>query len=166
MLLKKSIVTLLPILVLLSISCSESKKRLRFATGADGGSYKHVGALLANEIGNNSKYQIDCYSGENFGSNNNLAGLLNGKYDIALVQNDAKISRKDSTIPEIRTILPIYPEILFVIYNKELDVKHGGTLYELLKNRRICFGPLNSGTEDFILKFFKANGISTSLQLV
>ncbi|HQL71211.1 MAG TPA: TAXI family TRAP transporter solute-binding subunit [Bacteroidales bacterium] len=94
------------------------------------------------------------------GSFVNCKKLYSGEVDFAIAQNDTRISgfiSADGSVVDskIRTVLPLYPEILFIVYADSIAANDIG---ELVTGRRIGVGPHNSGTH----RFFKPISITVA----
>ena len=134
----------LPLFIIaLPLGCSEDKT-YRIAT-AGSGPYRDVGTILKTflEKENSLKFEVlekypdndkDEQDKEKNKNNNkrekkklssyvNCTLLVDKKVEFALAQNDTNISeflKSNGRINEssIRTVLPLYPEVLFIIYRK------------------------------------------------
>ena len=156
---------ILSILIFLILSCDNDNQELRFSTGSEGGTYIYVGEKIKKLIEEKTNLTLHIEDGENCNSNNNLEKLLKNESDLVLAQNDVPIKeifRKHSeynTSISIKTVLPLYDEICFVIYK---DIFNPQSFSDLLKGKRVCISKENSGTEKFAYELFKAFGVDTS----
>lgn len=140
-------------------SCTE-RANYKMATSSKSASYLEVGQELAFILEQDLGTSIQVLSNESLGSNLNVKLLAQQEVDFALAQGDTRLEhgeeyRKGSN--KIRTILPLYPEILFIIYPDSIKAS---SLEELVKGRRVGLGPAKGGTASFMQKLFDHYGIS------
>jgi len=136
-------------LILLSISCKKDKE-YNMATLDVGTTYYNNGMAIS-EVLLQKDIHIEILTGKDFGSFENCRMLWNDEIDFAIAQNDTKVIdflEGDMSIADskIRTVIPLYPEILFILYSDSIQPT---SLYDLVKGRRIGVGPENSGTSKF-----------------
>jgi len=147
------------------LSGCNSKKEYQFATTSKGTSYNEVGGLITELINKSDNIHFNMLSGKELGSFVNCKKLYHNEVDFAIAQNDTRVTgfldKNESVVDsKIRTVLPLYPEILFIVYPDSIvanDIK------ELVTGRRIGVGPFNSGTHRFFEAYLKHCGVDTSL---
>lgn len=147
---KKIIVyIILGVLVLLSTACKKDTE-YNMATLDIGTTYYRNGMAIS-EVLLQKDIKIEILTGKDFGSFENCRMLWNDEIDFAIAQNDTKVIdflEEDMSIAEskIRTVIPLYPEILFILYSDSIKPT---SLHNLVKGRKIGVGPENSGTSKF-----------------
>lgn len=140
-------------LLLLFLTTCQSNRKLELATGSKESTHFKVGFQLSNLIKNhNQEYNFHLLT-QGEGSQANLQKLLEGKSDFALIQNDIT-SKKD--LSKVRTVIPLYPQILFIIYQPDIEAN---SLQELVKGRKIAVGPKTGGTAIFVEHLLQNYGI-------
>jgi TRAP transporter TAXI family solute receptor len=139
-------------LFLLLVCCFSCKKDNEYTMATlDVGTTYYRNGMAISEILKQKDIKIEILTGKDFGSYTNCRMLWNDEIDFAIAQNDTKVidfleegmSIADS---KIRTVTPLYPEILYVLY---ADTIHPTSLRDLVTGRRIGVGPENSGTSKF-----------------
>ncbi len=145
--------------------CWYSKKEYKLATSGKGSTYLIVGndfsELLREEYG----WDIQVLKGDEYNSIYNCKKLISGEIDFALAQNDISIddiNENDSVFSDlgIRTVMPVYPELLYIIYPD--TIPEPKALEDLLRGRRIGMGHHNSGSVHVLLALFKNFGVDTT----
>ena len=149
-------------LLLFSSGCGK-KKEYKFATTSKGTSYYEVGNLITELINKSDNIHFNMLSGKELGSFVNCKKIYRNEVDFAIAQNDTKVTgfmeQNGSVVDsKIRTVIPLYPEILFVIYP---DSVIANDIKELVTGRRIGVGPYNSGTHRFFEAYLKHCGVDT-----
>jgi TRAP transporter TAXI family solute receptor len=137
---------------LIFLSCNSSHHEYYFATGSSGTSYHVVGQkiidilLQANgmvlkrlpEPVKTVKREFSLHA------INNCKLLLENEADFAISRNDISLESVDNiNHSRIRSVMPLYPEIFFLIYKNHLNPK---SLRDLIVRRKITMGPKGSGT--------------------
>ncbi len=150
-------------LILLSFlySCNQHKTYL-IATAEKGTTYHEVGKSLEDIFEYNAGINLEVLSAPGLGPFKNCQLLWQGQVDFGVASNDTKVTdflKPGMSINEsrIRTILPLYPEILFIIYPDSIQPS---SLQDLVKGKRIGVGPEKSGTSIFFKIFLDHNGIN------
>ncbi|MCP4521401.1 MAG: TAXI family TRAP transporter solute-binding subunit [Cytophagales bacterium] len=141
-------------------SCQEEKQHFKVATSSKGGSYYTIGTQISALF--NQKHPntfLEVVSNDTLSSSVNCQLLLDKKVDFALCQNDVSFSHEGVQKVHINSILPLYPEICFIIFPDSLNPQ---SLRELIVGKRIGLGPKNSGTANFMTHLFKHFGILPS----
>jgi TRAP transporter TAXI family solute receptor len=143
--------------------CSKNKE-YKFATTSKGTSYNEVGRLITDLINKNEPFHFTMLEGSELGSFVNCKKLYQNEVDFAIAQNDTRVAgflENDGSVVDskIRTVMPLYPEILFVIYS---DSIHAKDIKELVTGRRIGVGPFNSGTHRFFEAYLKHCGVDSN----
>ncbi len=153
---------------LLLISCSNIPNDYKIAALEKGTSY-YSSAFAISEIIKPIDIEMSVISGSELGSYENCKMLWKGKADFAIAQNDTRATDflKESmsiTDSRIRTIMPLFPEILYIIHADTINPKD---LKDLIVGRKIGLGPANSGTSIFFKKLLNHFGIdSTQYQTI
>ncbi len=130
------------------------------ATSTESASYLRVGEELAKLFELETDVKIDVLSSEHMGSDRNIHMLSNLEVDFAFAQGDTKI--KGSDIEDfkgnhhIKTVLPLYPEVLFIIYPDSIEAEN---LSDLVRGRKVGFGPKDGGTASFMHRLLEHYGI-------
>ncbi len=147
------------LLLFLCASCKNDKTHHKIAITQKGTSiYK---------AGNAVKQQVELYSPYRFelvdtttGSYENLSLLASGACDFTIIQNSLDYSRcgysSEILDKNIRTIMPLYMQIVFIIHPDSLKYDK---LYDLVKGRRVGMGPETSGTAWLVKKIFHEFGL-------
>lgn len=151
------------LIILVFISCN-NKKEYKFATTSKGTSYNEVGGLITELINKNDNIHFTMLEGSELGSFINCRKIYRNEVDFAIAQNDTKVTGflddQGSVVDsKIRTVIPLYPEILFVVY---ADTIVANDIKELVTGRRIGVGPFNSGTHRFFEAYIKHCGIDST----
>ncbi len=110
--------------------------------------------------------EFELLTGEHLGSFVNCKMLWKGEVDFAIASNDTRLTEffeeeEEASIADskIRTVLPLYPEILFVVYDGSLYPK---SFEDLVVGKRIGVGPENSGTSKMFKFVLEKFGIDSS----
>jgi TRAP transporter TAXI family solute receptor len=82
------------------------------------------------------------------GSEENRDRLEDGAVDLALIQNDAKAG------PEIRTLAPLYVEVLHFMARRDSPIRH----LQHIRGRRVAVGKEGSGSERLFAALVKHHG--------
>ncbi|MBI5540605.1 MAG: TAXI family TRAP transporter solute-binding subunit [Bacteroidia bacterium] len=152
------------LLIILVFTSCNNKKEYKFATTSKGTSYNEVGGLITELINKNDNINFTMLEGSELGSFVNCKKIYRNEVDFAIAQNDTKVSGfldgEGSVVDsKIRTVIPLYPEILFVVY---ADTIVANDIKELVTGRRIGVGPFNSGTHRFFEAYLKHCGVDSS----
>lgn len=142
------------LLLLCTLGC-QRKRVVRLATGGKTSIHRTIGGHLKQLFHQQLKAYTDI-SLQTQGSSDNLRQLLQGKADFALVQNDALPTTKSKKENLLRTVLPLYTQVLFVLYKPSIQAK---SLAELVKGRRISVGPKLGGTAQLVKRILASYGI-------
>ncbi|MBC8067157.1 MAG: TAXI family TRAP transporter solute-binding subunit [Deltaproteobacteria bacterium] len=134
-------------LVLALLSCSDTRPgRVRIATGQKGGTFLPLGETLAGSFSNDVP-GTEFEAIESPGSVASIEMLASGQADLALVSNHV------AGASALQLIAPLYEETLQVV----VRTGSGITSALDLAGKRVCVGPLGSGTEsiaDAVLQHF------------
>lgn len=157
---------------LLLISCKSRKTEYYFATGSPKTSYFEVGASISEIVRRDTGIQLTILPepqttrGDyiSLSSTTNCNLLREGKADFAIAQNDVTLgdAQHYDGLPrdsEIRSVIPLYPEIFFVIYEKSLNPQ---SLRDLIVGKKVALGPPNSGTARLAKILFQEFGIDST----
>lgn len=101
-------------------------------------------------------------SGPDYNALTNLQRLVAGEVDLAIGQNEMpdEENLSDTAVRAVRTIMPLYPELLFIIYKDSL---HPTSLRDLFVGRRVALGPRTGGAARMLHRYLDAQGIDSSL---
>lgn len=146
----------------LIVGCKEEQS-YTIATLEEGATYYNNGIAIS-EILKRVDVNFEVLSDKGLGSYVNCRKLWNDEVDFAIAQNDTRaidFLEDDMSIAEskIRTVMPLYPEILFVIHSDSIEP---ASLRDLVNGRRIGVGPPNSGTSIFFRNLLTHFGIDSS----
>ena len=152
----------IPYLLLVAILLIGCKKEgnYKMATSSRSASYHLVGQELAELFELETEMTFETINAQTLGSDTNIHLLAAQKVDFALAQGDTKI--KGSSIADfknnhhIKTVLPLYPEVLFIIYPDSIQ---SDNLADLVIGRKVGLGPQGGGTASFMKKLFAHFGI-------
>jgi TRAP transporter TAXI family solute receptor len=145
------------LLLLLLTGCGDSvKKDFVVATGPQGTTNYELGNVIVETFNDGLRYRVRPDTAVS-GSLARAKALQDGKVDFAMVQNDIVLTEENSR--DLRTVLPLYPQVLFIIYKPGIEAK---MLPELLKGRRVGVGPRNSGVQAFIKRLCREFQVDTS----
>lgn len=147
----ESIICLFLVLFFLT-NCKQDKTHYTIATSSQGGSYYGIGTQLSTLFSQCfSDKKLEVISNDTLSSDVNCQLLLSKKVDFALCQNDVSYQQKGLQTIHINSILPLYPEICFIIYPDSIEPT---SLKDLVNGKRIGIGPKNSGTARFMKYLF------------
>lgn len=116
-----------------------------------------------------NKYNLDkktsCIAVSTGGSEDNLNGIINGKYDAGVIKADMEYNAyngigifANKPYRDLRNIIGLHSEYLTLIVKNNINIKS----FEDFKNRRIYIGNKGSGSRILVDKLFKDNGWSFS----
>jgi TRAP transporter TAXI family solute receptor len=145
--------------------CSYSKKNYTLATSGEGSTYLKVGRDLSELLNQEYGWNLRVLKGEEYNSMYNCRKLMSGEVDFALAQNDISIDdikETDSAFSDlgIRTVMPLYPELIFIIYPDTLPEPE--SLEALLKGKRVGMGQHDTGSSHVLFALFDNFGIDTT----
>jgi len=129
--------------------CQKSKK-LKLAISIEGAASEKVGQELARYLNSNG-WEIEVIKGKDVYGSKGISSILDGKVDIAFMQNDQAHTRESN---DIRTIFPLYPNINYIFYRNHLTPSDLG---ELVTNNSVL---LSDDDETFYKKLFEYYGIN------
>lgn len=145
-------------------SCAK-RKDYKVVSGDPGDAY-FVAFDYVRKIWNRStKYNFEELQVSAGNSNDNIDLLASGEVDLCIAQNDAILQLKSrgadmNRYDNVRTLIPLYPEILFIVHKKEIQAS---SLRELLTGRVVAMGPRTSGTAFFAKRVFEEFGLDTTV---
>lgn len=153
------------LLLFVLVSCRSEDSKYVMATSSKSATYYRIGKIIKDVFDKETDFEIELLYGDDLSTKNNCKMMLEGKVDLALIQNDTPI---DELIPKdqkakdskLRSILPIYPEIIYIIYPDSLNPK---SLIELISGKRIGIGPSHSGTARFMKQLFASSGLTVDV---
>lgn len=147
------------ILFLPVIFCCEPSKKLRLATSIEGSVTLKVGQDLADYLNSNG-WEIEVIKGQEVYGSKNIKSIINHEIDLAFIQND-QAHTIDSK--EVRTVLPFYPNISYILYRNHLNPIN---LEDLITNNSVL---ISNDDETFYKSLFSYYGIdldSVSINLI
>ena len=146
--------------------------RYRFATGPPATSYYKAGRSIAEIFYKEQGVRLEVLSEFAYlerdtltlDSMTNCKLLSEGRIEFAIAQNDVSVENSSAAKGEladsgIRSVLPLYSEIFFIIYRDHLQPK---SLRDLIVGRKVGMGPKDSGTARLARILFKEFGIEPS----
>ncbi len=144
-----------------------------FAAGSPATSYYKVASNIADIISWQNKMEMKILSQPVvlkkdtlvLGSINNCNLLIEKKADFAISQNDILLTKlinenHNFNYSAIRSVLPLYSEIFFLLYKKQLKPE---SLQDLIRGREVAMGPRDSGTTLLAQTLFGEFGIDTTM---
>lgn len=141
-------------LIILALSvfhCGRHVRDYRLVTGSQ--AYAVVGQEIANLINRTLReIHLTVDKGQDTGTSANIKLLADRQADFGLAQNDT------APHPDLRAVLPLFPEVLHIIYADSLQP---ASLPDLIRGRRIGMGPAESGTARFLQVLWKSFGLSS-----
>jgi len=155
---------LIGIFILITLfSCEQSKVKLSIATSSKGATYYQVAKVMSSTL-EDEKYFLEVLYGKEYSTIKNCQLVVSKEVDLAIVQNDTPIDiifENDSIHDHnsIRAIMPLYPEVIFIIHPDSIQTDN---LKDLIKGRKIGIGPSNSGTARFMKTLFLSYGLDTT----
>jgi TRAP-type uncharacterized transport system substrate-binding protein len=102
-----------------------------------------------------NQWEISVLSGKEYNVARNIELVAQREVDFAITTSDMPPNQ-----PDVRTVMPLYPEILLVLYNKELG--NPMTLQDLLRGRRVGVGPKELPLSRIMLQIIKDFGVSAN----
>ncbi len=158
--------------IVLIFGCGNKQKEYRLVASSSGTSYYNVGINIADIMSRANGKDIKVLSdsidvkGKKLRLNaiNNCYILSEGQADFALSQNDVSFIphinlQRTFQYSNIRSVIPLYSEIFFIIYKEYLNPK---SLRDLVVGRKVAVGPHGSGTERLTQNVFEEFGINPS----
>jgi len=136
-------------LFFLLFSCQESKK-LKIAHSVEGTSTEKVGQELANYL-NSIGWEIELVQDSELLGAKSLSALINKEIDLTFIQNDVAHTRESN---DIKTILPLYPNISYIFYRDHLKPSN---LSDLLINNSVL---ISKDDEKFYKSLFRYYGVN------
>ena len=139
------------------MDCGKKWKIYRLAAGPPGTSYQNVGKIIADVVSSQRNLNIKAiFDPVNIDGKTlpldaltNCYLLFKGGVEFAISQNDVAIlpllEEDNSELSNLRSVIPLYPEILFIIYKPHLEPE-AKSLRELVQGKKVAMGPENSGT--------------------
>jgi len=160
---RTNLLAIISLLIVFSFSsCQQSKKKFYLAAANRGTSNFQAGELISNDLKHNLGIQllmVDSCSG----SIDNLSKVMDGEADFAIIQNSLNYKSLKYTENEInhelRTVIPLYSQNLFVIYPDSLEFDN---IFELFEGKRVGMGPSEGGTAWLVKKVLRYFDIDTN----
>ena len=151
------------ILILTTLSftgCDSGNEKYTIAVTEPGSTYYDVGATLSAVLSKESDIEVQTLHDDTLSTIVNCNLLQSRKADLAIAQNDTPLDLilKNSSPGDakIKSLFPIYSEILFIIKPDTLECS---SLQDLITGRKIGMGPKESGTAKFLHELFHKFGI-------
>ncbi len=140
-------------LTLILLSSCDGQKDLSLATNRTETALAKIGEHLAEVLSANDKLAVSALAGPEYSGANNKALVEQGKVDLA-ISTSVLVVEKNS---DIRTVLPLYPEIIVVMFDPSLG--DPASLSQLLRNRRVGVGPANNLHSEFVIQMLADFGV-------
>ncbi|HEX9973313.1 MAG TPA: TAXI family TRAP transporter solute-binding subunit [bacterium] len=153
-------------------SCFDKRIEYRIAAGSTGTSFHDVGKNIAEILLKQTHYNVRVLSkpvlidGDSLklSAINNCRILSEGLAEFAISQNDlhvnpASFAEGAQQFSDLRSVIPLYSQIFFIIYK---DYLNPTSLKDLIIGREIAMGPQQSGTAHLAKILLKEFGIDTS----
>lgn len=152
------------ILIILGFqSCKNEKNSYSIAASNSSTSNYSAARVLKTELENNSRLKLNIKEGL-YTSRDNILSVYHQKSDFGIIQNTidyGNLGIEETELNKhIRTIIPLYNQVLFIIYPKG---EHHDNLYDLLKGKRVGFGKKTGGDAWLVKEIFKYMGIPDSI---
>lgn len=151
------------------IGCEKHPDIYYIAAGSEKTSYFKVGKDIANVVRQQSDLNVGVYPDNLFqkhqflplSSISNCSLLSTGDAHFAISQNDVHLEDVEGEydFSSLRSVLPLYSEIFFLIYHEKFNPK---SLRDLVVGRKVAMGPQKSGTTKLAKTLFKEFGIDES----
>jgi TRAP transporter TAXI family solute receptor len=152
------LITTISVLVLYT-ACYEETPHYKIAISDASTSMHHVGMPLIKLLEKELNVEFDVVD-TSTGSVEHIRLLSEGKVDFAIALTTAGNEElKNTDYDNIRTVSPLYNQILFIIYNDSLKPKK---LKDLVSGKKIGLGVKKGGTAQFTQKILKEFGIDTT----
>jgi TRAP-type uncharacterized transport system substrate-binding protein len=132
----------------LGASCHKDDKPLKILGNYEEPQHQ-IAVTIANILNQNLSDSVSVLSGD--GSLANLDSLEAGKADLGIVDNYSRFSDR------VNSIMPLYPQVLHILYRAEL---HPKSFHDLVLNGKIFAGMEGSGTFRFVELLLHDLGIS------
>ncbi len=138
------------LLVLFSFFGCQQSKKLKLAISIEGAATEKVGLELARYL-NSIGWEIEVVKGKQVYGSKSIDAILEGEIDLSFMQNDQAHIREAN---DIRTILPLYPNISYIFYRNYLNPVD---LNDLLINNSVL---VSEDDEIFYKKLFNYYGVN------
>jgi len=138
------------IIVVLGLTCCTESKKLKLAIPMKGTAAYKVGLELSEYL-NSLGWEIQLVEGTEYFGSKALTAIVDKDIDIAFIQNDQAHTRESN---DIRTILPLYPNINYIFYRSHLKPDN---LHDLLINNSVL---LSYDDEVFYKSLFDYYGVN------
>lgn len=136
-------------LLFLLFGCQESKK-LKLALTIEGSVSEKLGTDLAKYL-NSVGWEIELVKGKQALGSKSIQAIIDEEIDIAFIQNDQAHTRESN---DIRTIIPLYPNISYIFYRDKLNPTD---LNDLLTNNSVL---VSEDDEQFYKQLFSYYGVN------
>jgi len=151
------------------IGCDKNPDVFYIAAGSEKTSYYDVARNIAAVVKQQSNLNVAVYPDSLFQQQKNLSSsaisncriLSMGDAHFAISQNYVQLEDVDGDydFSLLRSVLPLYSEIFFLIYHKKLKPE---SLRDLIIGRKVAMGPEESGTTKLAKILFHEFGIDES----
>ena len=146
-------------LVILFNSCNSGKTKLKIAASNSATSNYSTAQVLQKELSENTNIQLEILENQT-STKSNIHAVIEGKADLGIIQNTIyfdEVQIDDAILNQnIRTILPLFNQVLFIIYDEKY---HHDNLKELIKGKRVGLGLEEGGDAWIVKKIFHYLGI-------
>lgn len=127
-----------------------------FATHQENTRHPQTGADIAEALEKQNGWKVRVLSGPRYNFIHNVSLVEAGEVDFAMSASDVLVESVS-----VRTVLPIYPEVLIVLYAESLGDPR--TLEDLLRGRKVGVGPEELPLSQHMLNIIREFGIDQSM---
>ena len=146
---------LLVIIFFITFTSCQRQDSLKLAAIQSETRFVGICESIANVLKEENQWKISVVSGNEYNVAQNIELVARREVDFAITTSDMPPNQ-----PDVRTVMPLYPEILLVLYNKELG--NPVTLQDLLRGRRVGVGPKELPLSRIMLKIIEDFGVSAN----
>ena len=116
-----------------------------------------VGEYLAEVLSQQHGWKLEVLAGKPYNAEANIDLVAEGKVDFGITTNAIQLERALG----VRTVLPLYPEIIVVLYNESVGAPK--SLEELLSKKRVGVGPKELRHSQLMLDLIRGFGIDLGI---
>ncbi len=138
--------------LLLAVTACDRGGSYTLATHQELTRLPRIGADIAEVLEKQNGWEVTVLSGQEYYFFANVGLIDAGEADFAFTSSDVAVEGQN-----VRTVLPLYPEILVVLYAESLG--NPQTLEELLRGRRVGVGPKELPYSQYFLRIIRDFGI-------
>jgi len=154
--------TFLLAFILSFTACKEKNTDYRLAAANKGTSNYQAGRLISNQLKDDMGIHLNLID-SCIGSIDNLTKIMENRADFAIIQNSLNYTSLKFSEEEInhnlRTLIPLYSQILFIIYPDSIQHQN---IFKLFEDKRVGMGPKDGGTAWLVKKILKYFNIDTT----